>query len=243
MIYNNQKQPKTMSKIGRIYKAWFADQPDDLYIGSTTQTLAKRLIGHKSTAKKHAALHSIWMQHLRSRNLDLLRIQLLEEVKFNETHELRIVEDKYIQQLKPTFNARRSYVSEEEHKIRNHAYKQTPEVKAKKYEYNNRPDVKAKQSLYNKLPETKERKRARDRQPAAIAHRKEYNQRSETKARGRERFGQHKIDGTYRCEECDKNEPTLYSLKRHLKTSKHKAAVTQQAINELQHLTSQNLFA
>lgn len=231
-----------MSKIGRIYKMWFADQPEDFYVGSTTQTLAKRLIGHKSQAKKNLLLDSILMNQLRFRNRDLLRIQLLEEVKFDETHELRIAEDKYIQELKPTFNERRAYVCEEEHKIRNYAYKQKPEAKAKTYEYNNRPDVKAYRSAYNKLPETKARKHAREQQPAAVARRKEYSQRPETKARERELQEQHKTDGTYRCEDCNRNEPSMYSLKRHLKTLKHKNTITQQAINQLENLASQNLF-
>ena len=87
---------------GRIYKI-VSDHTDKIYIGSTTHTLEKRLIGHKSEYKGYMNGKS-W-SHVASYDLIALgevRIELVEEVEFNERHQLLRRESYWIEQHRLT---------------------------------------------------------------------------------------------------------------------------------------------
>ena len=73
-----------MEKTGKIYKIVNEDT-GDIYIGSTTQTLLKRLAGHKSDTKRlKLCCCSNWFK-----NNNKVSIHLIEEIKFNTVEEVR----------------------------------------------------------------------------------------------------------------------------------------------------------
>lgn len=84
----------TMTK-ARIYKIT-STQTDKVYIGSTKQTLERRLIGHKSEYKCDTN---------RTKSVELLcyddcQIELIEEVEYDDIKDLRTKEGQYIKEMK-----------------------------------------------------------------------------------------------------------------------------------------------
>ena len=88
--------------IGRIYKIYCPDNPEEVYIGSTTATLNKRFIRHKSNYKawkegKYAktTCYDIFEKY----SIEKCIIELIEEVQFEDKKELTKNEAKYIRDI------------------------------------------------------------------------------------------------------------------------------------------------
>lgn len=80
---------------GRVYKIVNSDDAL-LYVGSTTQTLSKRMSTHRSTAK---ADERKLYRHMRNIGIHKFQILLLEETGPITRDELRALEHKYICEL------------------------------------------------------------------------------------------------------------------------------------------------
>ena len=81
---------------GRIYKLVDYNDVNTFYVGSTTQTLSKRLVNHRSDMKRFPDRpKSLWMLE----NPDI-KIILIEEVKVKNRRELEQKEDYYIMKFK-----------------------------------------------------------------------------------------------------------------------------------------------
>ena len=79
-----------------------------IYIGSTTQSLCKRLAKHKSDAKKNPQFVH---KHFNTIGWDTVRIILIETVECSNKEQLMMREQYYIDLLKPSLNRRSAYVN------------------------------------------------------------------------------------------------------------------------------------
>jgi hypothetical protein len=84
-------------KIGRIYKI-FSSSTDKIYIGSTTKTINKRLIEHRTDYKRY--LNNNNYSNVTSFEIvqyDDAKIELIEELRYTEINELRKKERYFIE--------------------------------------------------------------------------------------------------------------------------------------------------
>lgn len=112
---------------GVIYKIEICNE---FYIGSTIQKLYKRLNKHISNLKdinKNAKLYKT----CRINGITNITLIELEKIKVNNKLELNIIEQKYINELKPTLNSKRAYRTEEESRSRHKEYKNKNKEKMK----------------------------------------------------------------------------------------------------------------
>jgi len=87
---------------GKIYKLVFP-KTNDIYVGSTTQTLCKRLNGHR--CYPHGKVKEI-MKLINPYNVKII---LLENVSYENKDELRRYEQKWIDELNPFYNSINSH--------------------------------------------------------------------------------------------------------------------------------------
>jgi hypothetical protein len=88
-----------IEKIGKIYKI-VSDNTDMIYIGSTSSTLHKRLILHRSGYKGYKAFVNNKYDYITSYEImkhDDAKIILLEEIKYTDIMELKKREKYYIE--------------------------------------------------------------------------------------------------------------------------------------------------
>jgi hypothetical protein len=152
----------------KVYKIWYADAPEEFYIGSTKfDALYKRMKTHRNCGKRGDT--SKLYQTIRSKVVDFNYIQIAS-CMVSCKDEQRAFEQSWIDKLHPTLNNRRAHGVDIE---RMKQYKQRPEIKKKIKEYKQRPEIKKKKKEYTQRPETKQKK-------------KEYKQRPETKQKEKE---------------------------------------------------------
>lgn len=101
---------------GRVYKI-VNSRDSKIYIGSTKQSLEKRMNSHKSRHKKQEHKHPLLSEHFDLHGVENFTIALLEEYKCKDYLELRKYEMEWQDKLKPELNAHRAL--------------RTPEVTAK----------------------------------------------------------------------------------------------------------------
>jgi group I intron endonuclease len=92
----------------KIYKL-VNDIDDKIYVGSTATTLAKRLYGHKNSAKRKPDTHVY--RHLNTVGWDNVRIVLIESIVVQNKDQLRMNEQRYIDELRPELNKNAAYVN------------------------------------------------------------------------------------------------------------------------------------
>ena len=119
---------------GKIYKLIDTRDHSLLYIGSTCMSLCKRLWYHVSASiKKPAPIHIYINNEIQ--NWDLVTIELVENFPCNSKNELLQREQQYINELKPTHNTIKAFLSIREKKEYDKEYKQQDEYKIKKKEW------------------------------------------------------------------------------------------------------------
>jgi group I intron endonuclease len=132
---------------GRVYKIYNTADMNKIYVGSSKQTLTKRLAEHKSCAKLGRT--SKIYNYIREKNYENFRIVLLEEMKYNDKSQLREREDFYINQLKPELNTNNAVLNLEKakqaHKIAIGNYQKTEKGKKVNIEKRVRHQQKKKQ--------------------------------------------------------------------------------------------------
>lgn len=163
----------------KLYKLLCID--NYYYIGCTTNSLSKRLGGHKVRSKKRPECRVY--NHINKINWDNVKIVLISEHCFDNREQLLREETKLIAEHKDDpfcLNINRSKITEEERKINCKDYKinHKDEIKewGKKYRECNNENIKQKMKEY----------RERNKEKIAL-HNKEYRERNIDKLKEKER--------------------------------------------------------
>ena len=135
-------------KTGLIYKIELTE--NNIYIGSTKQTLCKRQSQHNNALKTqpHQKLYKSCIEN----NITNIKCVWVADVTFNNIAELRMVEEKYRKELNANLNTIKCYTSED----RKEYYKNNKDTinkKQKEYYENNKNKKKEyyeKNKEYNK---------------------------------------------------------------------------------------------
>ena len=123
-------------KKAKIYKIT-NDYNDDIYIGSTCDTLIKRYIKHKSKMKTENTKLYIFMNKI---GIERFRIELIENYPCEDKYQLLQRESYWIREI-GTLNDRLSYVSTDERKLYMNLYN-------KSYAEINKEEIKMKKKIY-----------------------------------------------------------------------------------------------
>ena len=187
------------------YKIWYADAPEDLYVGSTKERLSRRMTAHRAAARKGEP--PLIYQTMRAKGVNNFEYRLLGSCMVRNMDEQRMYEQTWMDRLNPTLNMCMAHVSAEQRIQKmndyNKEYQQRPEVQQKQKESQQRPEYRQKMKEYQQRPENKQKM-------------KEYQQRPENKQKMKEYYQR-----KYHCEYCD----TLLvrsGIKGHCGTRKHK---------------------
>ena len=138
--------------IGRIYKI---EGGGKIYIGSTTQTLKKRLKNHKSKATEESRKNTPLYKHFNAIGWDNATIELLIEDEFSDKRAMFERERCEIEKYNKTaecLNSDRPVITTEEKRLRDREYGMRRRMKNPEHEYNrvaewrrNNPDKYAQQ--------------------------------------------------------------------------------------------------
>ena len=141
-------------KNGKIYKIW-NDVDDELYVGSTTQPLSKRMNVHRAYARggKNQRIY----KHMRGCGIDNFKIELIEYYPCETKEELLKREGHWIRKI-GTLNMNRAYTTDEEKKEYQKEYREQNKEKMqeyqkeyqKEYKENNKDKIKEYNKNYNK---------------------------------------------------------------------------------------------
>ena len=72
---------------------------DDIYVGSTTQPLSKRMAKHREAAKRENCAHSIFYSKVNELGIENSYIELIEECPCESLEQLRKREGHYIRKM------------------------------------------------------------------------------------------------------------------------------------------------
>lgn len=88
------------------------DELGDMYVGSTCETLSKRLKGHRAAARmgRPAPVYH-WIRDIGPENVQIIWIA---DIPCQNSEQKRAKEQEYIDELKPSLNRRRAYLTREE---------------------------------------------------------------------------------------------------------------------------------
>ena len=85
-------------KNGRIY-CIRNNINDDVYVGSTTQPLSKRMAEHRSRVKNNTKSHYLFYQKMKELGIENFYIELVEECSCENLEQLRKKEGEYIRKM------------------------------------------------------------------------------------------------------------------------------------------------
>ena len=141
----------------QVYKIWYADAPDDFYIGSTKLRLSTRMADHRSMAKRGnpSKIYTL----MREKGINSFEYVLVATCMVHNVDEQRQFEQHFISELKPKLNTNRAFRTAEERKEEIKEYRQKTEVKRRQKEYHQKSEVKAKIKEYHQKPEYKAKKK------------------------------------------------------------------------------------
>lgn len=80
------------------------DIDNEIYVGSTTQALCKRMAKHRGEINTKAKSHRKLYQHMKNKGVQHFRIELIKEFPCDNKEQMTAEEGKYIRELKPTLN-------------------------------------------------------------------------------------------------------------------------------------------
>ena len=72
---------------------------DDIYVGSTTQPLSKRMAKHRVDAKREIKMHSIFYSKVNELGIERFYIELLEDYPCESLKQLRKREGEFIREI------------------------------------------------------------------------------------------------------------------------------------------------
>lgn len=82
----------------KIYKVW-SPQTREIYVGSTTQPLSRRMTGHRSKYKMYKAGKHCYVSSFKILEFGDARIELICECPCDNKEQLRAIEGRYIREL------------------------------------------------------------------------------------------------------------------------------------------------
>ena len=136
---------------GKIYKIT-NDYNDEIYIGSTCDTLVKRFSAHKKACNNDKSKHRPLYNLINEIGFDRFRIELIENYPCEDKYQLRQKEGQYIRQI-GTLNKFIAGRTHEEYRFEN---------REKIKEYHNSEHATKLRKTYQKTKEYKEMKRECD---------------------------------------------------------------------------------
>jgi hypothetical protein len=222
---------------GKIY-CIRSHQTDDIYIGSTTQPLSRRMVNHRSD-------YGLWKEGRRfyTTSYELLQyddcyIELIEECKCNSKMELEMREGQLIREMDCVNKCIPGRTKEEYHKQWCEENKEKIALREKQYREENKEKISQRMKEY--YEENKER---------VLEHHKQYYE--ENKERlleyqkqyredNKERIAEHRKqerekaieEKRHYCSVCEHAFTEERKLRRHFNTIKHQQAITDK-INSL----------
>ncbi len=138
-------------KNAKIYKI-SNDYNDDIYVGSTCNTLTKRYSLHKCHATTQDHQHKPLYKLINEIGFERFRIQLIEECPCEDRYQLRQKEGQYIREM-GTLNLRIAGENKEDRKQKKHLFYQSNKEKYKEkkkiFIENNKDYYNEKQKQYN----------------------------------------------------------------------------------------------
>ena len=157
MAENNQKDYKN----GRIY-CIRNNITDDIYIGSTTQPLSKRMAWHRQDAKHKAKMHYMLYSKFNEIGIDNFYIELLENYPCETLEQLRKREGEFIREM-ATLNSlmagrtKKEYREQNKDKRREYLEQNKDIIKEKNKEYYDTNKEKIKEQLKEYREQNKEK--------------------------------------------------------------------------------------
>jgi hypothetical protein len=149
---------------GKIY-AIRSNQTDKVYIGSTCDTLPKRLYVHRNNKKRYEKGKYHYVTSYEMLEFDDAYIDLVEEFSCANKMQLERREGEIMRATENTVNRNIAGRTKAEYYrdniVKMKEYTQRPEVKQKMKEYQQRPEVKQKMKEYQQRPEVKQKKKER----------------------------------------------------------------------------------
>jgi len=133
-----------------VYKIWYDDDPDNIYVGSTKGKLSSRMADHRCQAKKGSS--SKLYNFIRSKGEQVFKYVLLESYLVECMDEQRKFEQYWVDQLKPRLNSRRAYCSKGDYKQWGLKYKRDNRevIRARSAEYRRKNLEKLRESDRNR---------------------------------------------------------------------------------------------
>ena len=124
-----------------IYKIFWSDC-DDFYIGSTKQKLCRRITGHRTDCRKgnQSKLYKV----MREKGTNSFQYVLISTHTVCSKDEQRQAEQQVIDELNPTLNTFRAFITEEGRKQRTKEYQ-------KEYNEENKEKIKQRRKEYVKM--------------------------------------------------------------------------------------------
>lgn len=83
----------------KLYKIWSPSHPGEIYIGSTTQSLARRMVGHRTKYKQYLNGKCNYTTSFKIIEYGDAKIELIEKVECKDKEELTASEGYYIRTL------------------------------------------------------------------------------------------------------------------------------------------------
>ena len=151
---------------GKVYKIWSPSHPDEIYIGSTTQPLAKRIGGHRTQYKQYQNGKSRYFTSYKVLEHGDAKIELIEQVNCKCRDELIAREGYYIRTLNcvnkviPDRTTKEYYQDNRQEKLQqNKQWRENNKDKLKQYREQNKDRIAQTDKL--KYQKNKEKIKAR----------------------------------------------------------------------------------
>ena len=170
----------------KVYKLWYSDAPDAMYIGSTKRTIAQRMGDHRLAATKGVRTALIY-KTMREKGVNNFEYCMLGSCMVSDKDQQRMFEQSYIDRLKPTLNMRSAYIHEDDRKqvaiYYRIEYRQTPGFKQKEKERHQTPEYKQKEKEREQTPKYKQMRNEYYQTPERTQQVKEYRNNPDNKER------------------------------------------------------------
>ena len=123
---------------------------DEIYIGSTKNTLSRRMAEHRRSCKKEEKKNIILYIHMKKHGIDNFFIEIIEEKEVSSRSQQLMLEAKWQREIKPCLNQLYAHCTDEQHKEyhkqydkkyrEKHRYKLN--IKSKEYYEENKESIK-----------------------------------------------------------------------------------------------------
>jgi len=141
---------KTNYQNGKVYVIVSSIDRNIKYVGSTCDSLSKRLYNHRACSKQDRCKNSKIYKYFLENGWEKAEISLLETYPCNSKQALLMKEREWKDRLNPVLNIRNPYMSEQEQKEYENNYNKKPQVieKRKKHYNENRAQIMEKHKQY-----------------------------------------------------------------------------------------------